>query len=151
VYSVILAIHSWMRWLTLLVAVAATVNATRRPPQPDRLPGRWWDTFFMLVVDLQVFFGLVLYLGLSPFTKAAIADVAAAVRNPELRFWAIEHAGGMFAAVVFVRLGRVLAANASTRLAARNRRFVCFAIATAAMLLSIPWPGFSNGRPLFRL
>ena len=152
VYTAVLTIHSWMRWVTLLLAIAATLNAIRSPVEGSpRLPGRWWDIFFMLAVDLQVFFGLVLYFGLSPFTKEAMTNVAAAMRTPALRFWAIEHAGGMFAAVVLVRMGRVLAANASSHLSARNRRLTCFATATVGMLASIPWPGLANGRPLFRL
>lgn len=105
----------------------------------------------MLAVDLQVFFGVVLYFGLSPFTKVAMTNMNATLTNPSLRFWALEHAGGMLAAVVLVRMGRVLAANAVTPLAARNRRLACFAIATLGMVASIPWPGFANGRPLFRL
>jgi hypothetical protein len=151
-YSVVLTIHSWMRWLTLALAATATFNATRPPAEGAKmLPGRWWDTFLMLAVDLQVFFGLVLYFGLSPFTKEAMQNVSLAMSNPALRFWAVEHAGGMFLSVLLVRMGRVLAANAKTPTAARNRRFACFAIATMGMLLSIPWPGLPNGRPLFRL
>jgi hypothetical protein len=151
-YSVVLTIHSWMRWLTLALAAAATFNASRPPVEgATTLPGRWWDTFFMLAVDLQVFFGLVLYFGLSPFTKEAMQNVSLAMANPALRFWAVEHAGGMFLSVLLVRMGRVLAANAKTPAAARKRRLTCFAIATMGMLLSIPWPGLSNGRPLFRL
>jgi hypothetical protein len=151
-YSTVLTIHSWMRWLTLALAAAATINATRPPLEGRKaLPGRWWDTFLMLAVDLQVFFGLVLYFGLSPFTKEALANVSLAMATPALRFWAIEHAGGMFLSVVLVRMGRVLAANAQTPAAARKRRLTCFAIATLGMLLSIPWPGLANGRPLFRL
>jgi hypothetical protein len=151
-YSVVLTIHSWMRWITLLLATGATLSAIRPPVEGvTRLPGRWWDTFFMLAVDLQVFFGLVLYFGLSPFTMAAMNNMSAAVGNPALRFWAFEHAGGMFAAVVLVRMGRVLATHAKSPVAARNRRLTCFAIATVGMLVSIPWPGLANGRPLFRL
>jgi hypothetical protein len=151
-YSVVLTIHSWMRWLTLALAAAATFNASRPPlAGSKKLPGRWWDTFLMLAVDLQVFFGLVLYFGLSPFTKEAMQNVNLAMTNPALRFWAVEHAGGMFLSVLLVRMGRVLAANAKTPAAARNRRLTCFAIATLGMLISIPWPGLANGRPLFRL
>jgi len=151
-YSVVLTVHSWMRWITLVLATAATLSAIRQPAAGSlRLPGRWWDTFFMLAVDLQLFFGLVLYFGLSPFTKEAMTNINAAMTNPALRFWAVEHAGGMFAAVVLVRMGRVLAANAVSPIAARNQRLTCFAIATLGMLVSIPWPGLSNGRPLFRL
>src|SRR5215510_14145942 len=150
-YSVVLAVHSWMRWLTLALATAATLNASRPHEAGKALPGRWWDTLLMLAVDLQVFFGLVLYFGLSPFTKEAMSNVSLAMANPALRFWAIEHAGGMFLSVLLVRMGRVLSANAKTPAAARNRRLTCFAIATLGMLISIPWPGLANGRPLFRL
>jgi hypothetical protein len=151
-YTVMLGIHSWMRWITLLLALATTANAFRRPQSIDGpLPGRWWDWSFMLAVDLQVFFGLVLYFGLSPFTRQAMSNMGAAMRTPGLRFWAIEHAGGMFAAVVLVRMGRILSANAASVDIARNRRLLCFALATLLMLGSIPWPGLANGRPLFRL
>lgn len=146
-----LAVHSWMRWLTLFLAVATTANALRQPaPEGAPLPGRWWDTFFMMAVDLQVLFGLVLYFGLSPFTKQAMEDFAGAMKTPGLRFWAVEHAGGMFVAVLLVRMGRVLANNAKTPASARNRRLICFALATLTMIASIPWPGLANGRPLFR-
>lgn len=151
-YSTVLAIHSWMRWITLLLAVAATLNAARPPVAgSSRLPGRWWDTCFMLAVDLQVFFGLVLYFGLSPFTREAMANMASAFGNPGLRFWAFGHAGGMFLSVLLVRMGRVMGANSATPGAARNRRLACFALATIGMIASIPWPGLQNGRPLFRL
>lgn len=141
-----------MRWITLIGAIVATVNAFRPAPDSgDRLPGRGWDSLFMAVVDLQFLFGLVLYFGLSPFTKEAFADFGAAMANGGLRFWAVEHAFGMLAAVVLVRVGRVMSANAKTSASARRRRLICFSIATLIMLASIPWPGLSNGRPLFRV
>lgn len=154
-YSAVLTIHSWMRWIALLVAVAATLNALRRPLQSAdgraRLPGRWWDIMFMLVVDLQMVFGFLLYFGLSPATKAAMNDMSLAMATPTLRFWAIDHAAGMLIAGALVRVGRVLAAGATSPAAARDRRLVCFALATIGMIASIPWPGLANGRPLFRI
>jgi hypothetical protein len=44
----------------------------------------------------------------------------------------------------------VLANNAKTPASARNRRLICFALATLTMIASIPCPGLANGRPLFR-
>ena len=149
-YSVVLLIHSWLRWVTLLLGLAATASAFRRPQADGSLPGRRWDSFFMAAVDLQVLFGLTLYFGLSPFTKTAMTNLGQAMRNPGLRFWAVEHALGMVLAVILVRVGRILALNAKTPGAARMRRLACFAIATLVMLASIPWPGLANGRPLFR-
>lgn len=141
-----------MRWITLAGAIVATINACR--PINDGsapLPGRGWDSLFMAVVDMQFLFGLVLYFGLSPFTKEAFADFGAAMSNSGLRFWAVEHAFGMLSAVVLVRMGRVMSSNAKSLAAARRRRLICFSIATLIMLASIPWPGMSSGRPLFRV
>lgn len=150
-YATTLIIHSWLRWASLLLGIAATINAARPVAYShNKLPGRWWDTFFMLVVDLQVLFGLVLYFGLSPLTRVAMEDVSAAITVPAVRFWAIEHTAAMFAAVVLVRMGRVMAMNAVTAAAARRRRLVCFALATALMAIAIPWPGLPNGRPWIR-
>jgi hypothetical protein len=97
-----------------------------------------------------VLFGLVLYFGLSPFTRRALEDVGAIARNDSVRYWAAEHLGWMVAATVLVRIGRVLALGARTGDARRKRRFAFFALTTLAILAGIPWPGLSEARPLFR-
>src|SRR3954453_12734495 len=124
-YTAVLTIHSWMRWVTLLVAAAATLNALRQPaPAADKLPGRGWDTLFMAAVDLQVLLGLLLYFGLSPFTKQAMENFGAAMADGGLRFWAVEHLPGMLTAIILVRIGRVMGANTRPLQKARPRRFV---------------------------
>jgi hypothetical protein len=149
-YNTVLMIHSWVRWAALILAVLATMNAFR-PANGDRtLPGRGWDTLFMLAIDIQVLVGLFLYFGLSPITVQAMNNMSAAMGSPWLRFWAVEHAAGMFGAMLLVRMGRVLSANAPNPLSARKRRLVCFAIATIVMIAAVPWPGMTNARPLFR-
>ena len=150
-YTSVLAIHSWLRWLTLLLAVGATINAWR----PDRdlsqkPPGRQWDTFFMMALDFQVLFGLLLYFGLSPFTKFGLENMGAALHDSNLRFWTFGHIGAMTAATVTVRIGRVLAISAKTPAERRRWRFLFFALTTLAIIVGIPWPGLTNGRPLFR-
>jgi hypothetical protein len=151
-YSTILVVHSWLRWFTLAMATGATLNARRPVPEgATRLPGRWWDTFLMLGVDLQMLAGLILYFGLSPITQTAMANAAAAFRVPTLRYWSIEHAGAMFGALVLVRIGRVLALHAPDLSSGRRRRLICFAIALAVMLAAVPWPWLRRvGRPMFR-
>ena len=149
-YTAVLIIHSWMRWITVLLALAATANAFRAHRTPGRLPGKTWDTVFMAAIDLQVLIGLFLYFGLSPFTVEAMNNMSAAMKNPGLRFWAVEHAIGMFVVMALVRMGRIMAANAKTAASQRNRRLICFVLATLVMLGSIPWPGMVAGRPLFR-
>lgn len=151
-YTLVLAIHSWLRWAALVAAVGA-IATTAADRSTTIRTGRadMWGLALMIALDIQMLLGLLLYLVLSPFTTEAMADFGAAMRNPALRFFAVEHVALMFAAVILAHLGRVLARKATTADAKRSRLLICFVLATIAMLLAIPWPGMSSGRPLFRL
>jgi hypothetical protein len=152
VYLTVLTIHSWLRWVALLLGVTATFNAFRdRAGTAERPRGRRWDWFFMLALDLQALFGLLLYFGLSPFTREAMNNVGMALRDPGLRFWAITHVAMMFVALIAVRAGRVYAMGETISRAQRNGRCICFGIAVLAMVAGVPWPGLASGRPWFRL
>jgi heme A synthase len=144
-YTTVLVIHSWIRWAALALGIVATVSAvTRRPTERVGL-------FFMVVLDLQLLLGLALYFLLSPFTAQAMKDMAAAMRDASLRFWAVEHITTMIVAVALAHVGRVLARKARTPESRRTREIVCFGLATVLMIVGIPWPGMANGRPLFRV
>ena len=145
-YTTVLTIHSWIRWVALVACVGATFAAVRnRTDMADR-----WAPIAMMALDIQMLVGLLLYLGLSPFTNEAMQNFSAAMKNPQLRFWAVEHSSVMFGAVILAHVGRVLARNAATPAAKRTRLLVCFGVASFLMLLGTPWPGMTNGRPLWR-
>ena len=150
-YANMLLVHSWLRWFTLLMCVGAIVYAAR-PVRPDEtsLPGKAWDTYLMLAVDLQMLTGLILYFGLSDFTRAAMENVSAALHEPSVRYWGIIHAGAMFASLFTVRVARVRALNAPTLAIAQRQRLVWFVISTIVILAAMPWPGLANARPLIR-
>lgn len=150
-YIPILTFHSWLRWITLLLAIGATLNAARRDTDLTRRPpGRQWDTFFMMALDVQVIAGLLLYFRLSPFSTQGLNHLNLALHDPALRFWTFVHIGVMFSANVLIRVGRVLAINAKTSESRRQRRLVAFAVTTLVIAAGIPWPGLDIGRPLFR-
>ena len=148
-YTFALILHSWLRWGALVAGVAATLTAISDRGDGSR-PERW-GLILMMLLDLQMLVGLTLYLVLSPFTAAAMRDFGAAMKDPGLRFFAVEHVSLMFGAIVLAHVGRVLARNAATPAAKRTRMFVCFGLATILMIVAIPWPGMANGRPLFRV
>ncbi len=150
-YAVVLTIHSWLRWAALLFGAAATASAFRFRHDATLPPrGKRWDSLFMLAVDLQALFGLLLYFGLSPFTRDALNDLATAMHDPRLRFFVFTHVAAMIVAVVAVRVGRVFATGDSSSDAQRTGRYVCFGIALAVMIAGAPWPGLVYGRPFFR-
>jgi hypothetical protein len=145
-YTTVLTLHSWIRWVALVAGVGATLAALRnREGSAER-----WGLIAMMTLDVQMLLGLALYLVLSPFTTQAMANFSAAMKTPQLRFWAVEHASMMFLAVILAHVGRVLARKAKTPQARRTRLLVCFGLATLAMFAGMPWPGMANGRPFFR-
>ena len=151
-YTTILALHSWIRWIALVAGIGATIMAMRGSSGPsgngqsDR-----WGLVLVTALDLQMLLGLIMYFAVSPTMDAIRANFGASMRDPVARFWAVEHIAAMFVAVVLVHVGRVLGRKATNPDSTRMKLFVCFGIATVLMLLSIPWPGLRAGRPLFRL
>ena len=150
-YTLVLWLHSWIRWAALVGGVGATIAAldragASRPGRADR-----WGLVLMMALDIQMLLGLLLYLVVSPNMEAIRANFSGAMKDPALRFWAVEHITMMMAAVVLVHVGRVLARKAVTPAAKRVRLLLCFGLATLLMILATPWPGMTSGRPLFRL
>ena len=92
----------------------------------------YWRTAMALV-------GLVLYFFLSPITNAAFQNFGAAMKNADLRFYAVEHFLMMLIAVVLVHIGR----SKSKKAAQPRKKFgislVFFGIAYIIMLAAIPW------------
>jgi hypothetical protein len=151
-YTTILMLHSWLRWVALLAGVAATIAAVRDstvPPAPG--PADKWGLVLMIALDIQLLLGLVMYLAVSPTMEAIRANFGAAMKDPVARFWAVEHITMMLGAVVITHVGRVLARKSTTADSKKMKLFICFGMATVLMLLAIPWPGMRAGRPLFRL
>ena len=80
---------------------------------PPRQPTNWWGStvnivillgllglLFMVALDVQMLLGLLLYLVLSPLTTELTRNMGAAMGDPALRFWAVDHAATMFVAVL---------------------------------------------------
>ena len=152
-YTTVLTVHSWLRWIVLVAAFGATLYAYMGDSSPARpASGRTdrWGLFLTTVLDLQMLLGLILYLALSPNIRPLLENMSAAMKDPAARFWAVEHVTAMFLAVVIVHVGRVLARKAATPAAKRRRLLICFGLATVLILSGIPWPGRPGGRELFR-
>ena len=149
-YTTVLAIHSWVRWVALIAAVGTTLAAVRgKVAGPSSLADRW-GMVAMTALDIQLLLGLLLYFVVSPNMKAILDNFGGAMKDPALRFWAVEHTASMFGAIALAHVGRVLARKAASPAAKRTRLLVCFGLATLLIILGMPWPGRPGGRVLFR-
>ena len=153
-YFIVLTLHSFVRWVLVIVAVVAVVRAFA-----GWLGKKEWTALDSRLgvllsssADLQMLLGLILYIFLSPLTQAAFKDFGAAMSDPVLRYWGVEHIFMLFAAVVLIHVGQAMAKRAE---AALKYKWVAifFGLAALAMLVSIPWPFLpvGSGRPWFRL
>jgi hypothetical protein len=150
-YTSVLVLHSWLRWVALVAGMGVTLAAVRDRGTSEGLARMdRWGLALVTALDLQMLVGLLLYLVLSPVMMAIRENLGEAMRNPVSRFWAVEHISTMVVAVVLVHVGRVLGRKGKTPEAKRMRMLVCFGIATLAMIAATPWPGMTNARPLFR-
>ena len=150
-YTTLLALHSWIRWIALIAVVGTALAAIRgKVSGSDSLADRW-GMVAMMVLDIQLLLGLLLYFVVSPNMAAILADFGGAMKDPALRFWAVEHLASMFAAIALAHVGRVLARKAATDTAKRSRLLICFGLATVLLFVGMPWPGRPGGRPLFRV
>jgi uncharacterized membrane protein YdjX (TVP38/TMEM64 family) len=104
--------------------------------------------FFTSLLNLQLILGLVLY-GISPITRAAMTNFAAAMKDSTLRFFAVEHVAGMLLAVVIAQVGYSISKRARTDSGKFLRAAIAYSIAGVVILASIPWPFLKYGRPLF--
>jgi hypothetical protein len=150
-YTTVLFLHSWIRWIALVAGVGVTLAALRGKVEGETSIADRWGLVAMMALDVQMLLGLVLYLGLSPNMREILNHFGESMKRADTRFWAVEHISAMFVAVALSHVGRVLARKAKTPAAKRMRLLVCFGLATLLMILGMPWPGRPGGRDLFRL
>jgi hypothetical protein len=150
-YTTVLLLHSWIRWIALIAAVGVTLAAVRGKVDGEKSLADRWGMVAMLSLDLQMLLGLLLYFGLSPNMREILNNFGESMHHADTRFWAVEHVTAMLAAIVLSHVGRVLARKAATPASKRTRLLVCFGLATVLILVGMPWPGRPGGRDLFRL
>ena len=153
-YQLALEIHSIVRLALTLAALLMLVLGLQG------LSGnRDWGVgskmlllFTMILADVQFLIGLGLYFAWSPAAKAARADYAAAMKDPTARFWAVEHAAAMIAAIVCVHLCKLFVKRADGNDGSQHRQVALwFAIIVALLLWMSPWPFSHVERPFLRL
>jgi hypothetical protein len=149
-YTVVLALHSWVRWLALVAAFGTALAALRGKVEGSNSLADRWGMIAMMALDIQLLLGVLLYVVVSPNMKPILENFGAAMKDPTARFWAVEHASTMFGAIALAHVGRVLARKAKDASAKRRHLLTCFGLAIMLISLGMPWPGGRGGRPLFR-
>lgn len=140
-YTGLLHTHNLFRWLVLIALILAVLFAfigwmgKKEWSKKDKITGLVLTIF----MDIQFLIGLILYAFVSPFTKAAFADFGAAMKNSELRFYAVEHILLMLIALIFVHIGWSKAKNATESRKKHRAATIWFGSAFLLVIAGIPW------------
>jgi hypothetical protein len=142
--------HSWLRWIVLIACLWALLRvwsgwfARAEWTRKDQMAG----LIFTSLLNVQFVLGLVLY-AISPITRTALTNFAAAMKDSTLRFFAVEHLAGMLLAIIIAQIGYSSSKRATTDRAKFLRAAIAYTLAGLLILASIPWPFMKYGRPLF--
>lgn len=140
-YTGLLHTHNMFRWLVLLTLVMAVFFAFSgwfkklNWSKKDNISGLLLTIF----IDIQFLVGIILYGFVSPVTKSAFNDFGAAMKNPDIRFYAVEHILLMVIALVLVHIGRAKSKKAAAPWKKHRAAAVFYGIALLLILAGIPW------------
>lgn len=146
--TMLLMLHSLLRWLVLFGGLAATglaFQAMRGKPWTSQ--NKKANLLYLIALDTQFLLGAVLWLQ-SPVVQAARADMATAMHDATTRFFTVEHPTMMLLAVAAMHIGYANAKRAGTNLATHRKAFVAFTVSLVFILAAIPWPFRTFGRHL---
>ncbi len=140
-YTGLLHLHNTLRWLVILVALVTLLKyfmgwfSQKNWKKTDTILG----IVFTSIMDLQLLVGIILYFFVSPITEAAFQDFGAAMKNADLRFYAVEHVSMMLIAVVLVHIGHARSKKSKTDRKKFGNALVFYGIAYLIILAAIPW------------
>ena len=151
-YSIILVLHSLVRWFVLISLLYSTYRAfsgwlSKRNFSPVDNSIRHWTA---TIAHIQLILGFSLYF-ISPIIDYFLHNYKDAVHQRAIRFFGMEHSLMMLIAVVIITIGSAKAKRKKTDTEKFKTMAMWFSIALLIILISIPWP-FSPlaGRPYFR-
>jgi len=152
IYKFFLFIHSWMRWLvlvlmllSLIVAISSLLKKSAFSSHHERL-----FRFSRIVFGVELLIGILLYFIWSPVVTQVLYH-GLSLFESRYFFFTLKHPLTMFAAFILCKIVENKALKASND----QRKFKIWfwgnLAVLMALLLAIPWPFYKEvGRSLFR-
>lgn len=137
----LLHVHSLLRYVLLLLILISIIKSfSGWFGNRQYLPGDKKVALFTLIsAHLQLVIGLILYF-ISPTVQIGLADMGGAMKDPTLRFWAVEHLSMMIIAIALITIGYSSSKKAKTDELKHKRTAVYYLLALTVIFIAIPWP-----------
>lgn len=137
-YSGLLVAHSYLRYVVLILLIVVIITSLMgwMNRKPFTATDNKLSLFLMVFTHVQLLVGLILF-----FVSPAVQFSGESMKNPETRYWLVEHNTGMLIAVVLITLARTTSKRMTDSLAKHKRLFIFNAIALVLILVMIAMSG----------
>jgi hypothetical protein len=133
-------LHSGLRWVALILLVYAILNAiAARNSNEYTKKDKMVNLFTMVSLHIQLVLGFILY-----FTSQKVNFSDGWMKDPEQRFYGLEHISLMIIAIALVTFARGKAERSNDANAKHKKIRIWFTVALLLILISIPWPFRGN-------
>ena len=141
-YPYVQFVHSYWAYLVLFMLIITTVNSIVSWTGGKEYGARdvRLALFTLIVTHIQLLIGILLYF-VSPLAAKAIASegMKAAMADPAIRLYVVEHPIGMILAVVFVTIGYSKHKKKLTSKPKFKMLSIFYSLALIVVLAMIPW------------
>ena len=142
-YSFFNTVHSYNRYLILAALAFVLFRSVsgwlgKKPyEKADNAAG----AALLGLAHLQLLVGLIQYFFTSSYTKAAFADMGAAMKDTTLRYFAVEHITAMVIAIALIQIGRTMSKKKTDSTQKHKTVAVYTGIATLIIVGTLPSKG----------
>lgn len=151
-YNGMLHLHSFLRWVLLILLVLAVIKNLTDRHKPFAAGHKKVALFTLICADLLLLIGLYQWVaghwGLEAIKQAGMGEL---MKNPVARFFAVEHFAGMLIAIILIHVGFTYTKKNINDSVKHKRVLLYYALALLIILISIPWPfrAVGTGRTWF--
>jgi hypothetical protein len=140
-YNGMLHLHSFLRWIILILLLVAIYRSFAGRHSAFTTGHRKTGLFLMITADLMLLVGLYQWFtgpwGLKSIQTNGFGNV---MKNPGLRFFAVEHTIGMLVAIILIHMGYSYSKKSVADSQKHKRVLLLYGLALLIILISIPWP-----------
>lgn len=139
--SILVQIHSILRWVILILIIVAIFRSFGAGSKPFTESHRKNGLFLMIASDIMLLLGLVQWFtggfGLKAIQSNGMGGV---MKDGVMRFFAVEHLLMMIIAIVLIHVGYSFSKKNISDAKKHTKTSLFYILALLVMLAAIPWP-----------
>jgi phosphotransferase system glucose/maltose/N-acetylglucosamine-specific IIC component len=140
-YTGLLHLHSVLRWVILILLLIAVYKSIADRNKAFTPGHRKTALILLICCDIMLLLGIYQWVaGTKGLESIQTNGMAVVMKNPTLRFFAVEHLVAMIIAIALVHIGYSYAKKNIPDTVKHKRTLLFFGLALIIIIISIPWP-----------